>query len=279
MPDGRGLRLALEAVFLVVVAGVLVAARFGAAWVVLVMLLAWLIVAALEWAAWREEPHWSSGLPPRYHVPEQPLPPRPPSVELPAFTTYPRPAPREVEAPTWIATPQMREEVLGWPAAGLDGDAPATEEPQTTVEEMPEELLAEAAASAAAVEELDVGWPVAAEPVEDPWYTQELRAEPEPEPEIEPEPEPAPEPVALEPGPEPAALEPEPAPVAAAPALQPAAAAAARAARHRIDPYAEQPGRRWRRGRGGEAEEAVVELAELPRHARLEPREPARREG
>lgn len=259
MPDGRGLRLALEAVFLVVVAGVLVAARFGAAWIVLVMLVAWLIVAALEWVAWREEPHWSSGLPPRYHVPEQPLPPRPPSVELPAFTTYPRPAPREVEAPTWIATPQMREEVLGWPAAGLEGEAPAAEEPQTTVEEMPAELLAEAAASAAAVEE--VGWPVAAEPVEDPWYTQELR--PEPEPELEPEP------VAVEPQPEPAAAASAPQAVRSAP----------RAARHRLDPYAEQPSRRWRRGRGGEVDAGVVELPELPRHVRPEPRRRAGREG
>ena len=29
-----------------------------------IMLLGWLIVAALEWAAWRDEPHYGSGLPP-----------------------------------------------------------------------------------------------------------------------------------------------------------------------------------------------------------------------
>ena len=87
MPDGRGARLALEAGFLVVVAAVLVAADLRPAWIVLVMLLAWVIVAALEWAAFREQPHWSSGLPPRSYVPQQPLPPRPPSVELPACST------------------------------------------------------------------------------------------------------------------------------------------------------------------------------------------------
>ncbi|HSP74071.1 MAG TPA: hypothetical protein VLN26_16990, partial [Gaiellaceae bacterium] len=243
MPDGRGARLALEAGFLVVVAAVLVAADLRPAWIVLVMLLAWVIVAALEWAAFREQPHWSSGLPPRYYVPQQPLPPRPPSVELPAFSTYPRPAPREPEAPTWIATPQMREEVLGWPAPGLedtetDGAAvPAAEEPQTTVEEMPEELLAEAAASAA-FDDVDAGWPVAEEPVQDPWFAEELPAEPAapepPEPEpvaVEPPPDPEPvaaEPVVLEPEPaahepEPAALEPEPVAEELEPAPPPAA--------------------------------------------------------
>ncbi len=298
MPDGRGARLALEAGFLVVVAAVLVAADLRPAWIVLVMLLAWVIVAALEWAAFREQPHWSSGLPPRYYVPQQPLPPRPPSVELPAFSTYPRPAPREPEAPTWIATPQMREEVLGWPAPGLedteaDGDAlPAAEEPQTTVEEMPEELLAEAAASA--FDDVDAGWPVAEEPLQDPWFAAELpvepvaaepppaaepvAAEPLPEPEpmaVEPEPafvEPETEPVALEPEPEPAFVEPEPAVLPQEPLVAP------RVARHRLDPFAEAPARRWRRQRSHEAEDGVVELPQLPRHVRPEAREPVRRE-
>src|SRR5699024_7759524 len=87
-------------------------------WIVVVMTVAWLVVALLEWVAWREEPHWASGSPPRYYVPAEPLPPRPPSEELPAFAAYPRaPAePRATEAPTWIATPEMREELLGWPA-------------------------------------------------------------------------------------------------------------------------------------------------------------------
>ena len=135
MLDARGVRFALEAVFLLAVAGLLAAAGLQPVWIVLTMLLAWALVALLEWTIWRERPHWSAGRLPRYRVPEQPLPPRPPSTELPAFTSYPRPAPREVEAPTWIATPELREQALGW--VGED------EEPQTTVEELPEELLGE----------------------------------------------------------------------------------------------------------------------------------------
>ena len=84
-------------------------------------------------------------------MPQQPLPPRPPSVELPSFTSYPRPAPREAEAPTWIATPELRAEMFGWPALegeepepAAEAEAPPVEEPQTTVEELPDELLAEA---------------------------------------------------------------------------------------------------------------------------------------
>src|SRR3982751_785239 len=113
MPDGRRARIAFEAGFLVAVAAVLGVARVEPAWIVLVMLLAWLIVALLEWAAWRDEPHWGSGSPPRYYVPQQPLPPRPPTEELPAFSLYPRPpAPRE-DAPTWIAPAELREQLLG----------------------------------------------------------------------------------------------------------------------------------------------------------------------
>lgn len=77
MPDSRGARLALEAVFLCAVAGALAFADLRPLAIGLVMLVAWAIVALFEWAAWRERPHWASGAPPRYHVPEQPLPPRP----------------------------------------------------------------------------------------------------------------------------------------------------------------------------------------------------------
>src|SRR3954454_21596518 len=126
MPDGRWARVALEIGFLAAVAGIAAVARFPTIWIVLVMALAWLIVAVLEWVAWREEPHWASGLPPRYYVPQQLVPPRPPTQELPAFSLYPRPAPRE-DARTWIATPELREELLGWPSAepvdASDGDA------------------------------------------------------------------------------------------------------------------------------------------------------------
>lgn len=248
MPDGRGARLALEAGFLVAAAAVLVAADLRPGWIVVVMLIAWVIVALIEWVAWREEPHWASGQPPRYYVPEQRLPPRPPSVELPAFSTYPRPAPRETEAATWIATPQMREQVLGWPAPGLED----TEPDGAQLEELSDELLAEAASSGFADDE-DAGWPVAAEPLEDPWAAGE----------------PPVEPVAV----------PEPAPAASPLPDAPAAAdAAPRAARHRLDPFAEPPARGWRRRHGEEPEHGVVDLPALPRHVRLEPHETARQE-
>lgn len=158
MRDGRGARLVLEAVFLFAVAGVLAYAEFRPRWIILGMLAAWAIVALFEWVAWRERPHWASGSPPRYHVPERPLPPRPPTTELPSFSSYPRPAVREAEAPTWIATPEMRAEAFGWPLsegeeAGEAEEAAAEQrarpaEPQTTVEESPAELLAEAEAAA-----------------------------------------------------------------------------------------------------------------------------------
>src|SRR6185436_7517607 len=120
MPDGRGARIALEVAFLAVVTAVLVAAQVEPLWVVVVMLLAWLLVALLEWVAWRDEPHWASGQPPRYYVPQQPLPPRPPTQELPVFSLYPRAG---TDAPTWIAPVEVREQ-LRWPAS----DAPARDD-------------------------------------------------------------------------------------------------------------------------------------------------------
>jgi hypothetical protein len=226
MPESRGGRVALELAFLAVVAAVLGLARVEPAWVVLTMLVAWLLVALLEWAAWRDEPHWASGRPPRYHVPTPALPQRPPTQELPRFSLYPRP----VDAPTWIAPRELRDELL-------------------------------AAAAAVEVEEDDwVGWPDGhlSEPDADPWGVDEL-----PEPEPEPEPAFVPEEVAQAPEPEPEAA---PAPE---PALTPVAIVAPPRpdvlARHHVDPYAELPERRWPWQRGAE-EPAVVELPSLPHH-------------
>ena len=41
-------------------------------------LLGWVLVAVLEWVAWRGRPHYGSGLPPRYYVPRLNLPPAAP---------------------------------------------------------------------------------------------------------------------------------------------------------------------------------------------------------
>ena len=79
MPESGGARLALEAGFLLIVAAVLAAGEVATTWVVVVMAVAWLLVVLFEWAAWRQRPHWSSGEPPRYRLPEDGLPPRPPS--------------------------------------------------------------------------------------------------------------------------------------------------------------------------------------------------------
>ena len=69
MPDHRGSRFALEVLFLLALAVGLTLADLQPLEIGGIMLLGWVIVAALEWAAWRDEPHYGSGLPPRYYVP------------------------------------------------------------------------------------------------------------------------------------------------------------------------------------------------------------------
>jgi hypothetical protein len=226
----------LELAFLAVVAAVLGAARVEPAWVVVVMLVAWALVAVVEWAAWRDEPHWASGRPPRYYVPTVSLPARPPTQELPRFSLYPRP--RE-DAPTFIAPPELRDELLAQASAAV-------------VVEDDEEAWS--------------GWPDGhlGEPEADPWTVEELPALPAAEVEPEPEPEPEPELVVPEPEPEPVLPEPEPEPepvAVAAPAPTPVVLA-----RHQVDPFAEQPVRRWPWQRAGEAPEAV-EVPARPQHA------------
>src|SRR3954469_6925024 len=122
MADARWARLALEAGFLLPVPALPALPGLEPVWIAVVIVIAWVIVPLLEWAAWHSEAHWASGQPPRYYVPQQSLPPRPPTRELPPFTRYPRPEPRESEAPTWIAPPELREQVLGWPAAAYEPD-------------------------------------------------------------------------------------------------------------------------------------------------------------
>src|SRR5581483_9390245 len=109
-----GSRLLVEVLFLAALASALAFARLDAAEIVAAMAAGWVVVAAFEWAAWKAEPHFGSGLPPRYFVPATTLPPPQPLEQV--GQGYPGVG-RE-EAPTWIASVALRAEVLGeWPVA------------------------------------------------------------------------------------------------------------------------------------------------------------------
>lgn len=131
MTDRRGPRFLFEVLFLVALAAALTFAKLGALEIAGMMLLGWLIVAAVEWAAWRGEPHYGSGLPPRYYVPSVNLPPAQP-LEQVAAVGYPD-ASRD-EAPTWIAPAALRAEVLGeWPVSSQVAAEPEEQDPWEVV--------------------------------------------------------------------------------------------------------------------------------------------------
>jgi hypothetical protein len=120
----RGARFLIEAVFLIALAAGLAVTRLSPAEIVGVMLVGWGLVAVVEWTWAHGEPHFGSGFPPRYVVPKADLPPPRPLEQLP--TGYPD-ATRD-EAPTWIATPALRAEVLGeWPVTAAGIAAPPAE--------------------------------------------------------------------------------------------------------------------------------------------------------
>ena len=134
MADRRGSRFVLEVLFLVGLAVALTLAKLDALEIIGVMLLGWLIVAILEWAAWRGEPHYGSGLPPRYYVPNVNLPPAQPLEQV--RVGYPE-AHRD-EAPTWIASAALRAEVLGdWPHTAPPPAEPPVEAGQSELDADP----------------------------------------------------------------------------------------------------------------------------------------------
>jgi hypothetical protein len=135
MADRRGSRFVAEALFLVVLAVALAFAHLDALEIAGGMLLGWLVVAALEWAAWRAEPHFGSGLPPRYYVPSLKLPPPKPLEQV----DQGYPGAGGEEAPTWIASAALRAEVLGeWPlAAPLELEPELEPEPEPSAESAP----------------------------------------------------------------------------------------------------------------------------------------------
>jgi hypothetical protein len=222
MQTRRGLRFALEAAYLAALAAALAFSSLATGPIVAVMLAGWVLVAAAEWLATRREPHFAAGLPPRWAVPAFALPPAQPLEQvLPAY-----PEAQRDEAPTWIASAALREELLGgWPVA-----VPA-DDPEDTQEASPDPWLlesgelpplpnAEPAPAALAV------------------LTEPASAEPEPEPDAQPAPEPRPDPP-----------DPRPEPPVEAVAVSGAAVRTThegvqvRRALYHVDPLAE-PGRR-----------------------------------
>ena len=241
MLESRGSRFVLEVLFLLVLAAALTLADLSPLAIAGVMLIGWVIVVALDWVSLRNEPHFGSGLPPRYYVPRLNLPPAQPLEQVPAG--YPE-AHRD-EAPTWIASPALRAEVLGeWPVAA----PPAENEEAQTPEEEPA----------------------------DPWTVVELPApieeivevvyepEPAPVPELEPQPEPVADTfVALLPEPEP---EPEPAPALDVDLVR----SVQGVARYSLDPLADPPPKR-RFGRGPSVASPAVEVPARPEGVRALP--------
>lgn len=115
MPERRASRFVVEALFLAALTVALALAHLDAIEIVGAMAAGWIVVAAIEWAAWRGEPHFGSGLPPRYYLPRVELPPAQPLEQV--AQGYPD-AGRD-DAPTWIASAALRAEVLGeWPLVG-----------------------------------------------------------------------------------------------------------------------------------------------------------------
>jgi hypothetical protein len=119
--DRQGSRFVLEVLFLAALATGLALAKLSALEIIGVMALGWAVVAIIEWVAWRGEPHFGSGLPPRYYVPRTSLPPAQPLEQV--YAGYPDP--QREEAPTWIASAAVREQLLAdWPVVAPDGEAP-----------------------------------------------------------------------------------------------------------------------------------------------------------
>jgi len=254
MFESRGSRFVLEVLFLLVLSAALTLADLAPLEIAGVMLIGWVIVAALEWASWRNEAHFGSGLPPRYYVPSVNLPPAQPLEQVPAG--YPNA--RRDEAPTWIASPALRAEVLGeWPVA----ERPAENEEPEPLEEEPVDPWTVVELPGAPID-------VIAEEI------VEVTYEPEPPrvPELEPEPEPVADTfVALLPEPEPVPEpEPEPEPELARALDVELVRSVQGVARYSLDPLGDPPPKR-RFGRGSSVPSPAVEVPARPEGVRALP--------
>ena len=139
MSERRGSRFVVEALFLAALTVALALAHLDALEIVGAMALGWLVVAAIEWTAWRGEPHYGSGLPPRYHLPRVDLPPPKPLEQV--EQGYPDSG--RDDAPTWIASASLRAEVLGeWPLFGPAQHDAEEQEDEKEEEEEPQFVAA-----------------------------------------------------------------------------------------------------------------------------------------
>jgi hypothetical protein len=135
----RGLRrFVLEVLFLAGVAVAVTVAELRPVEVIVLMALAWIVVALLEWTAWLDEPHYGRGLPPRYYVPQVALPP-PRAVEqggirypvAPRPVARPRsPEPDVEDAPTFERpAAEWGAQIAEWPVL----DTSASEETMISI--------------------------------------------------------------------------------------------------------------------------------------------------
>jgi len=284
VPRRRSGRFVLEALFLAGVAAAVTVAELRPAGVIVLMALAWVIVALLEWTAWLDEPHYGRGLPPRFYVPQVALPP-PRAVEQPGH--YPLILEPDDE-PTFVTdVSEWATELEDWPI--LDA-SPADEETQIAI---PEQELDYGFESEEEEQEPGLGLEPRftpgielTPPISSPPFLAERTVEPEGllEPELPTEEALVEEPVGFEPHPveevlafalsEPSEelLEPVARPEPAKPQLVPLVRVAA-AAVHHVDPLAAS-GRRWLFRRADEA--AVVEVPDGPPSGRMLPGRAAR---
>ena len=117
MPRRSIRRFALEVLFLAGVAAAATIAELRPAGVIVLLALAWAVVALLEWTAWLDEPHYGRGLPPRYYVPNTALPP--PRAVVQGGASYPVPRSRAPsaadDAPTFVASAaEWSTELADW---------------------------------------------------------------------------------------------------------------------------------------------------------------------
>lgn len=125
MPGALGPRFALEAGFLILLAVVLGFADLSPLLIILIMALAWLLVALIEYFAWRQGPRFPTryaaatgpALEQEQVVVEDVPPPPPPAPRATAPPAEPpQPAPRATAPPPEPPPPRVEEETIVEPA-------------------------------------------------------------------------------------------------------------------------------------------------------------------